>query len=171
MTIAVDFDGTIVEHKYPSIGREIPGAVETLKRIAAEGHKLILWTVRDGKLLDDAIRFCEEKGLVFYAINANSPGDWSKETSRKLNADVFIDDCNLGGLPDWSQIYIMIHESKTWGDIIESAAHESSDFDAPVRKKKKRRKGPLGRLRERCREARYNLGSEERPSRRAHHHF
>ena len=42
MTIAVDFDGTIVEHKYPEIGREIPGAIETLKRLAADGDKLIL---------------------------------------------------------------------------------------------------------------------------------
>lgn len=169
MIIAVDFDGTIVEHKYPAIGREIPGAVETLKRIAGEGHKLILWTVRDGKLLDEAIRFCEQRGLVFYAVNANSPGDWSKETTRKLNADIFIDDCNLGGLPEWNQIYKMIHESKTWGDIMEDSRHESSEYAPYVRKKK--RKGLIGRLRERCREARYNLGSEERPSRRAHHHF
>lgn len=169
MIIAVDFDGTIVEHKYPAVGREIPGAIDTLKRIAAEGHKLILWTVRDGALLDEAIRFCEQRGLVFYAINANSPGDWSKETSRKLNADLFIDDCNLGGLPEWNQIYIMIHEHKTWGDIIEAALHDSPGNDLPVRRRKK--KGFFGRLKERCLEARYNLGSEERPSRRSRHHF
>ena len=55
MTIAVDFDGTIVEHKYPEIGKEKPFAIDTLKQLAFEGHKLILWTSRDGKLLEDAI--------------------------------------------------------------------------------------------------------------------
>ena len=46
MIIAVDFDGTIVEHRYPSIGPEIPFAIETLKLLREERHKLILWTVR-----------------------------------------------------------------------------------------------------------------------------
>ena len=63
MTIAVDFDGTIVEHKYPRIGKEIPFAVETLKSLAAEGNKLILWTSRDGELLEEALAFCRERGL------------------------------------------------------------------------------------------------------------
>ena len=52
MTIAVDFDGTIVEHKYPAIGRELPFAIETLKKLRDEHHRLILWTVREGRLLD-----------------------------------------------------------------------------------------------------------------------
>ena len=73
MTIAVDFDGTIVEHKYPSIGREKPFAIETLLELSSEGHKLILWTARDGELLEDAIRFCKERGLEFYAVNSNYP--------------------------------------------------------------------------------------------------
>ena len=51
MTIAVDFDGTIVEHKYPAIGRELPFAIETLKKLRVEHHRLILWTVREGRLL------------------------------------------------------------------------------------------------------------------------
>ncbi|WP_444344544.1 hypothetical protein [Phocaeicola coprocola] len=69
MIIAVDFDGTIVEHKYPSIGKEIPFAIETLKKLQAERHKLILWSVREGRLLDEAVQFCHERGLDFYAIN------------------------------------------------------------------------------------------------------
>ena len=73
MTIAVDFDGTIVEHKYPKIGKEIPFAIDTLLALAAEGHKLILWTSRDGELLDEALEFCRERGLEFYAINSNYP--------------------------------------------------------------------------------------------------
>lgn len=51
MIIAVDFDGTIVEHRYPAIGNEIPFAIETLKRLSEERHRLILWSVREGKLL------------------------------------------------------------------------------------------------------------------------
>ena len=73
MIIAVDFDGTIVEHKYPAIGREIPFAIETLKKLQAERHKLILWSVREGRLLDEAVQFCRERGLEFYAINRDYP--------------------------------------------------------------------------------------------------
>lgn len=67
MTIAVDFDGTIVEHKYPAIGRELPFAIETLKKLRDEHHRLILWTVREGRLLDEALAFCRDRGLEFYA--------------------------------------------------------------------------------------------------------
>lgn len=112
MTIAVDFDGTIVEHKYPSIGREKPFAIETLLELSSEGHKLILWTARDGELLEDAVRFCKERGLEFYAVNSNYPegalfADRS-DKSGKVIADIYIDDKNLGGLPDWGTIYEMI---------------------------------------------------------------
>ena len=69
MTIAVDFDGTIVTHEYPNIGKEIPFAVQTLKMLQDDGHKLILWTVREGDLLRDAIQWCREKGLEFYTGN------------------------------------------------------------------------------------------------------
>ena len=63
MTIAVDFDGTIVEHRYPEIGNELPFATETLKMLIADHHKLILWSVREGKLLDDAVNWCRERKL------------------------------------------------------------------------------------------------------------
>ena len=55
MVIAVDFDGTIVEHKYPAIGKERPFAVATLKQLMEDGHKLVLWSVRTGELLDEAV--------------------------------------------------------------------------------------------------------------------
>lgn len=71
MIIAVDFDGTIVEHKYPEIGRELPFAIETLKKLQQERHRLILWSVREGKLLQEAVDFCRERGLEFYAVNSN----------------------------------------------------------------------------------------------------
>ncbi len=113
MTIAVDFDGTIVDHKYPAIGKEKPFAIDTLKQLQAEGNRLILWTSRDGQLLQDALDYCHKRGLDFYGVNSNRPIGSMFEgrqgmTSIKVVADVYIDDKNLGGLPDWGTIYEMI---------------------------------------------------------------
>lgn len=111
MTIAVDFDGTIVEHKYPQIGKEKPFAFATLKKIQSERHRLILWTVREGELLREAVEFCRAHGLEFYAVNSNYPEEEFGErenTCRKVNADMYIDDRNVGALPDWGVIYEMV---------------------------------------------------------------
>ena len=106
MYIAVDFDGTIVEHAYPEIGLEIPFAIDTLKLIQTQlHHDIILWTVREGRLLDEAVEFCRERGLEFYAVNRNHPGSDVTVAPRKLMADMFIDDRNFGGLPDWGVLY------------------------------------------------------------------
>ena len=122
MTIAVDFDGTIVEHRYPEIGKEIPFATETLKILIADRHKLILWSVREGELLDEAVNWCREHGVEFYAVNRDYPEergtDNNNHFSRKLKVDMFIDDRNIGGLPDWGTIYHMIKENKTYYDIM-----------------------------------------------------
>ena len=121
MTIAVDFDGTIVEHRYPEIGRELPFATQTLKMLIADRHKLILWSVREGKLLEDAVEWCRQRGVEFYAVNKDFPEeDLSKNQSfsRKLKADVWIDDRNIGGLPDWGTIYQMITEQKTYEQVL-----------------------------------------------------
>jgi hypothetical protein len=114
MIIAVDFDGTIVTHEYPKIGREIPFAIDTLKRMQEKLHiRLILWTVREGAELEAAVEFCRNKGLEFYAVNANYPEETKKDMEpRKLKADLFIDDRNLGGLPDWGVIYRMVSTGK-----------------------------------------------------------
>lgn len=114
MTIAVDFDGTIVEHRYPEIGKEKPFAIQCLKQLQQEGNRLILWTSREGKLLEDAVAFCHERGLDFYAVNSNQPDDaLFKYPSAKVIADVYIDDRNLGGIPDdWGAIYEMITKKR-----------------------------------------------------------
>lgn len=65
MIIAVDFDGTIVEHKYPAIGKEIPFAFETLRKLQTEHHKLILWSVREGKLWMRLSPFAESGAWSF----------------------------------------------------------------------------------------------------------
>jgi len=127
MTIAVDFDGTIVEHAYPKIGKEIPFAIDVLKRLQQEEfHQLVLWTVREGSLLDEAVAFCRERGLEFYAINSNHPEEvqGDRVLPRKLMADLFIDDRNLGGLPDWGVIYRMIKYGETKEEASDSAASE-----------------------------------------------
>ena len=96
MKIAVDFDGTIVEHRYPQIGEEKLFAFETLKQLQKLGHQLILWTFRYGKELEEAVEYCRKKGLEFYAINKSYPEEeFDIETvSRKIDADIFIDDRN-----------------------------------------------------------------------------
>ena len=73
LKIAVDFDGTIVEHKYPEIGKEILFAFDTLKALQKQRHLLILWTYRTGKELDEAVECCRKNGLEFYAVNASYP--------------------------------------------------------------------------------------------------
>jgi len=109
-TIAIDFDGTIVEHAYPAIGKEMLFAFETLKALQQKGHKLILWTFRHGIELDEAVEFCRQKGIEFYAINKNYPEEgWTGDISRKLQADIFIDDRNIGGFQGWSKVWQMLH--------------------------------------------------------------
>ena len=129
MTIAVDFDGTIVEHRYPKIGEEIPFATETLKILAKERHRLILWTVREGDLLEEAIEWCRQRGVSFYAVNKAYPEEEKNHHgfSRKLKADLFIDDRNLGGLPDWGTIYQMIHEQKPYEPVLSDRQKSAGD--------------------------------------------
>lgn len=107
LTIAVDFDGTIVEHKYPEIGKEMLFAFSTLKELEKKGHRLILWTYRYGKELDEAVAFCAANGLTFYAVNKNFPEEKfdASNVSRKIIADVYIDDRNVGGFLGWGKIW------------------------------------------------------------------
>ncbi len=104
--IAVDFDGTIVEHEYPKIGKEKLFAFRTLKELEKQGASLILWTFRTGKELEEAVEYCRNNGIEFYAVNRNYPEEVMDETvSRKINADIYIDDKNLGGFPGWSEVW------------------------------------------------------------------
>lgn len=149
MIIAVDFDGTIVEHRYPEIGREIPFAIDTLKMLQREGHRLILWSVREDQLLEDAVEFCRQRGLEFYAVNTNYPEEKTGHAhfSRKLKADVFIDDRNLGGLFDWGSIYRIIHNRIKVADLVDEALSERLEEAEEKRmERKKKKQGLLGKL-------------------------
>ncbi len=126
LTIAVDFDGTIVEHAYPRIGKEMLFAFDTLKALQKKGHKLILWTFREGDSLEDAVQFCKEHGVEFYAVNKNFPEEsYTDMSSRKVLADVYIDDRNLGGFPGWSQVWQTLHPESGALDhqLTDPAAH------------------------------------------------
>ncbi|MDR1091970.1 MAG: hypothetical protein LBL79_12920 [Prevotella sp.] len=136
MIIAVDFDGTIVEHEYPKIGRPIPFAIETLQQLQKEGHTLLMWSVRSGSLLQDAVDYCESKGVKFYAANKNHPEEDPAKASRKLDADLYIDDRNLGGLPDWGVIYHAIKAMEK-GETSFEKIMMSSGENQRIRRRKK----------------------------------
>jgi hypothetical protein len=109
LKIAVDFDGTIVEHAYPAIGKEKLFAFMTLKELEKEGACLILWTFRAGRELQEAVDYCRQNGIDFYAVNKNYPEEiFDESISRKINADIYIDDRNIGGFPGWGEIWHMI---------------------------------------------------------------
>ena len=92
--IAVDFDGTIVEDRYPDIGKPKYGVIVNIKALRACGVKVIIWTSRNGDWLEDALEFCESIGLEFDAVNTNI--DEVKELTgmdtRKVYADLYLDD-------------------------------------------------------------------------------
>lgn len=123
MKIAVDFDGTIVEHRYPEIGEEKLFAFDTLKQLQKLGHQLIMWTYRNGPELDAAVEYCKKHGVVFYAVNKSYPEEKFDENvvSRKIDADIFIDDRNIGGFISWSEIWQLLNP-----DAIDSEYNELS---------------------------------------------
>ena len=140
MTIAVDFDGTIVEHKYPEIGEERPFAIETLKMLIKDHHRLIMWSVREGRLLDEAVDWCRERGVEFYAVNKDYPEEDGTNNnnhfSRKLKVDLFIDDRQIGGLPEWGEIYQMIKSSKPFSRNAYTGDYGYSEYAEKSKKKK-----------------------------------
>lgn len=95
MIIAIDFDGTCVEHDYPDVGLDVEGAVDTLRALAAKGHRLILYTMRSGKKLEAAERWFKERKIELWAANRNpEQEEWTEST--KVYAHLYIDDSALG---------------------------------------------------------------------------
>ena len=95
LIIAVDFDGTCVEHDYPSVGMDVEGAVDVLRSLIAKGHRLVLFTMRSGDKLEDAVRWFKERKIVLWAVNENpEQREWT--SSPKVFADLYIDDSAVG---------------------------------------------------------------------------
>lgn len=94
--IAVDFDGTLCENKWPKIGEPKRNVIDYLKRQQEDGCQLILWTCRTNKELDDAVAWCKEQGLEFDAVNQNTKESIEifGEDTRKVFAHEYIDDHN-----------------------------------------------------------------------------
>ena len=93
--IAVDFDGTVVFHCYPAIGEDVPGAVEILKKLMANGHNLILFTMRSRQELVDAVKWFHDREIKLYGVNTN-PNQLSWTNSPKAYAQKYIDDAGIG---------------------------------------------------------------------------
>ena len=100
MFIGIDFDGTIVEHEFPSLGKPVPGAIEWMLRFNELGAKLILHTMRsdmgEGKMyLQEAVDYCTANGIVLYGANKNK-SQWSWSKSPKPYCHVYLDDAAFG---------------------------------------------------------------------------
>lgn len=95
MIIAVDFDGTCVKHRYPMVGEDVDGAVSVLKELVRKGHKIILYTMRGGDTLDDAISWFIDNDIELWGINRN-PEQYGWSSSPKVFANLYIDDAALG---------------------------------------------------------------------------
>jgi hypothetical protein len=93
--ICVDFDGTQVEHEYPRIGKEIPGAYEAMRRWQERGAKLIMWTMRSGETLKQAVQHGGDNGIDWFGINFN-PTQTSWTQSRKAYGHIYVDDAAAG---------------------------------------------------------------------------
>lgn len=106
MIIAVDFDGTIADMEYPGIGEMKKGADVAIQRWKAEGHYIIIWTCRTGERLKEAINWLLERGIPFDRVNDHCPANVAMygDGGMKVHADVYIDDQQVGGLPEWSEI-------------------------------------------------------------------
>jgi hypothetical protein len=95
MIIAIDFDGTCVEHDYPAVGMEVEGAVSTLRALQDRGHRLILFTMRSGAKLDAATKWFKDRKIELWGVNKNpEQAEWTE--SPKVHADIYIDDSALG---------------------------------------------------------------------------
>jgi len=122
VTIALDFDGTVVENVYPDMGKDVPLAANTLRILHQFGYKIILYTMRSGDLLDFAVEWFKERKIPLYGIQFDpTQHEWS--SSNKCYADLIIDDRAFGcplikyesferPVVNWVQVANMLLHSK-----------------------------------------------------------
>lgn len=141
MIIAIDFDGTIVKNAFPEIGEPLPGAIDTIRDLQAAGHHIIIWTCREGKHLADAYKWLSMQGVDVRDLGVNSnAADMIEEFGRdvrKVFANVYIDDRNLGGFPGWftvRQALLAHHEpgqATYWPSYHGLPHHPPADLKGP----------------------------------------
>ena len=100
--ICVDFDGTIVDHVYPKIGKPVPEAIESMKLFIDNRAKIILYTMRSGEELQEAVDYIEDKGIDLYGVN-NNPTQHTWSQSPKVYGNMYIDDAAIGTPMCWPQ--------------------------------------------------------------------
>jgi len=93
--VAVDFDGTCVDHRYPDVGDDVPSAAHVLRQLHANGWSIILWTMRSGEPLRDAEEWFASREIPLFGVNGN-PEQSSWTESPKAYAQVYVDDAALG---------------------------------------------------------------------------
>lgn len=110
MILAIDFDGTIVEDKYPSIGTIKWGAKEYINMLYNDGYTIIIWTCRTGKALKEAKQWLQANGIKHHHVNKSCPANVAKYKvdTRKVYADMYIDDKMMFKLPPWPEIYLKV---------------------------------------------------------------
>lgn len=108
MIFAIDFDGTIVMHRFPEIGPEVPGAGRAIRGLHAAGHNIIIWTcrtlARPQPGIEEMIVWLKRNDVPYDAINCNMFGA-TFYSMPKIYADVYIDDRNFGGFPGWDEVW------------------------------------------------------------------
>lgn len=114
MIIAIDFDGTMHTGKWPEIGSPVPYLADMMQKLAADGHKLIIWTCREGQPQTDMVNWLLAHDIPFHSVNDHIPGSWEMygNKSRKVYAHVYIDDAQVGDLPMWPDIYRYVSEKE-----------------------------------------------------------
>jgi len=120
LKLVIDFDGTIVTNKWPEIGEMMPNAKRIINLLASLGHKIIINTCRSGEHAENARSWLIANGIKFHSFNENLPEqiEFYGSDTRKMSGDIYIDDRQLGGIPeDWNEIYYQI--DKSHGTIIQ----------------------------------------------------
>lgn len=114
MIICIDFDGTIHSGQWPAIGEPLPGAKEAINNLRAEGHYIIIWTCREGVQQTEMINWLLAQGIGFDRVNDHEPRNLAVygSDSRKVYAHVYIDDKNVGGLPSWGEIALLVRRQE-----------------------------------------------------------
>lgn len=114
MIIAIDFDGTIHSGQWPAIGEPLPGAKEAINNLRAEGHYIIIWTCREGQQQTEMVNWLLQQGIGFDRVNDHEPRNLTVygSDSRKVYAHVYINDKNLGGLPSWGEIALLVRRQE-----------------------------------------------------------